>query len=217
MAPEVEAQSGAQWLPVTVAASRLGVSARAIQKRCASGTLAARRVAGTRGQVWEVEADALRANANANLKANTNPVRREVRPQLPLPASNEREGRTLESERERELKDEVRFLRGLVEQLQRDGAETRQHLKRALDLAPKQLAAPAQGATVAPSKPAQVLTVNTSNPDETAISGQQRDENSETGRNSQQPLIGARIEQDGEETGVSYASIADELERMWNQ
>ncbi len=122
-----------EWLPVALAAGRLGVSVRAIQKRCAGGSLPARRVAGARGEVWEVEADALRASAN--LKANT--VR--VRSQKPLPASNEREGRTVESEREHELKDEVRFLRGLIEQLQRDGAETRAALRKALENAPRQL------------------------------------------------------------------------------
>jgi len=92
-------------------------------------------VAGARGEVWEIEADVLSANTNANSKANTN----HVRTQKPLPVSNEREGRTFESERERELKDEVRFLRGLIEQLQRDGAETRAALRKALENAPRQL------------------------------------------------------------------------------
>jgi hypothetical protein len=85
-------ENGAAWLSVAAAAARLGVGARAIQKRCASGTLRARRVAGTRGDVWEVEAGALSANFKANASATAN-----VRAQNRLPDTNERE---LDGERE---------------------------------------------------------------------------------------------------------------------
>ncbi len=134
-APESHANRE-EWLCVAVVAAHLGVSVRAVQKRCASGTLPARRVPGARGEVWEVEASVLTANTNANMTTN-------VRPQMPLPVSLEgkqkRERRTVESEREHELKDEVRFLRGIIEQLQRDGAELRAALREALKAQPKQL------------------------------------------------------------------------------
>jgi hypothetical protein len=185
-------QTRGEWLSVATVAARLGVSERAIQKRCASGTLPARRVPGARGEVWEVEA--LTANTNANLSANPNTVRRQVRAQLSLPVTNESERRInqgeLESERERELKDEVRFLRGIIEQLQRDGAETRQHLKRALELAPKQLSAPSPV-----------------HPDEGARNTPQRPQNS-AANNVPDTMPNAH-----KSAPLTYADIADQLER----
>jgi len=49
-------QDAPQWIDAGEAAKRLGVSLRSIQRRCASGTLPARRVEGPRGTVWQVEA-----------------------------------------------------------------------------------------------------------------------------------------------------------------
>lgn len=49
-------QDAAQWIDAGEAARRLGVSLRSIQRRCASGTLPARRVEGPRGTVWQVAA-----------------------------------------------------------------------------------------------------------------------------------------------------------------
>ena len=126
-------EAGAMWLPVATIATRLNVSARAVQKRCASGTLPARRVPGARGEVWEV-----RANGERELSANLRPS---VRPQNAAPTTNDGERRTFESERERELKEEVRFLRNTVEQLQRDAIELRAIARDALKIAPRQLAA----------------------------------------------------------------------------
>lgn len=49
-------QDAAQWIDAGEAAKRLGVSLRSIQRRCAGGTLPARRVEGPRGTVWQVKA-----------------------------------------------------------------------------------------------------------------------------------------------------------------
>ncbi len=198
-APE-SPQTGEKWLSVSVAAAEMGVSVRAVQKRCASGTLPARRVPGTRGEVWEVRAN-FNANSERELKANTNAnVHRQVRPQIPLPVSNEGEQRTnqrelegerrtFESERERELKDEVRFLRSIIEQLQRDGAETRLALKRALDLAPKQL---------------------TAAPEETTINAQQH---TQSGAANNVPSD----TQTTPSSALSYGDIADMIEQEMNR
>ncbi len=142
-------ESPANWLSVAQAARRLEVSPRAIQKRCASGTLPARRVPGARGEVWEVSTQGLTVNPSANgepVKANPSAnVRRQVRADVPIPAPNQgepqRERRTLESERERELKEEVRFLRGQLEDANRNAAEIRAALRDALKMAPKMLTA----------------------------------------------------------------------------
>jgi hypothetical protein len=48
-----------QWLTVSEAASHLGVSVRAVQKRCKSGTLAARRIETPQGAKWEIDANQL--------------------------------------------------------------------------------------------------------------------------------------------------------------
>jgi len=99
-------------------------------------------------------------------------------------------------EREREG---VAFLRGVIEQLQRDGAETRNALRKALELAPKQLAAPS------PVKA-----------DETARNAPQSQLSNKSGSYSPDALEGAKTGGEGDGAGVSYASIADELERMLN-
>jgi hypothetical protein len=52
-------QEAAKWLPVGEVAARLGISERAVQKRCASGKMAARRITTPQGGKWEVDARAL--------------------------------------------------------------------------------------------------------------------------------------------------------------
>lgn len=48
--------AGGEWLTVGEVAARLGVSERAIQKRCRAGTIKARRVTTPQGKRWEVDA-----------------------------------------------------------------------------------------------------------------------------------------------------------------
>jgi hypothetical protein len=67
------------WLTTSQAAARLGISARAVQKRCANGTLAARRVSTPAGDRWEVEAANLPANLDASRTRTDEPIGREPR------------------------------------------------------------------------------------------------------------------------------------------
>ena len=154
-----------QWLTTTQAGAALGISPRSVQKRCAAGTLAARRVPIPGGFKWEVEAREIEAGTPElkpgtpeperpdprNLEAGTGESRahkpRNLGPTLgtkipePDPGTPE-----LKSERETEMRAEITFLRNIVEAQQRDAVELRQALKRALDLAPKQLTAGTTGA-----------------------------------------------------------------------
>jgi hypothetical protein len=191
-APEAS-QAPANWIDAGEAARRLGVSARAVQKRCASGTFPARRIEGKRGTVWEVNEGELKANTNANFSTNSNTVRSPVRTQKPLSAPIQGERRTnqreLEGERERELKDEVRFLRGVIESDRRDMAELRAALREALKLAPKQLS---QGT------------------EETPRTAPQRAPNMEVGSS------GGAAPSEAKTGGkpLTLADVADELDRM---
>ena len=54
-----EPDQAGEWLTVAQAAAALGVSARAVQKRCASGKIAARRVTTPQGAKWEIDANPL--------------------------------------------------------------------------------------------------------------------------------------------------------------
>jgi hypothetical protein len=206
--------AGAEWVSVAVVAARLRVTPRAVQKRCAKGTLPARRVEGERGEVWEVAASVLSANPTANSepqsanherepRANTNTVRSAQRrsPAIKQGESHseqEREPRTFESERERELKEEVRFLRGLVEQHQRSEAELRASLREALKAMPKQLAT---GETGSP----------TTTP-ETARIDLEREQNATATYEAPKPPD-PRIPRTGDDGGVSYGDIADAIEK----
>ncbi len=100
-------------------------------------------------------------------------------------------------EREREG---AAFLRGVIEQLQRDGAETRSALRKALDLAPKQLAAPS-GAP---------LPVH---PDSSATFEHRDTRAGEVGSSGPDVAGGPQTGGNGGES-LSYGEIADELERM---
>jgi len=68
-----------QWLTVSQAAAALGISARAVQKRCVSGKLTARRVATSGGDRWEVDGANLPANLDASRTRTREPLGREPR------------------------------------------------------------------------------------------------------------------------------------------
>lgn len=152
------ATTATQWLSVAVAARLVGVSPRAIQRRCQSGKYNARLVRAPKGEVWEVDCRALETSAtgtattatldrdDADAKRDDRDAKSEQQPEN-IPA-----GVSQWKERESELRDEIRFLRNVVEAQQRDAAELRQSLKKALEIAPRQLT---QGKTpdAAPSAP----------------------------------------------------------------
>jgi hypothetical protein len=147
-----------QWLTVTQAAAALGVSARAIQKRAARGSLTARKVERNGVEVWEVDGRELRTNRREQGREPANLLRQTFAPQAPFHAQGGREPGAnmdanpfapMDAPREllEHLKAENNFLRGVVEQLQRDGAETRAALRKALENGARALPAPAGNAS----------------------------------------------------------------------
>ncbi len=160
--------SATQWLSVTVVARLVGVSPRAIQRRCQAGKYNARLVRAPKGEVWEVDAATLETGAtgtatlstttatlnrdDADSKRDDRDANHDAQPQnIPAVVSQWKE-------QEGELKDEIRFLRNVIEAQQRDAAELRQSLKKALEIAPRQLtqgdAPESQNAPAAPAKQA---------------------------------------------------------------
>ena len=156
-----DGSNSSNWLSVADVAARLGVSPRAVQKRCALGKMAARRVSTAGGVRWQVAANELREPANeqdanqtnlghepanqngsfgsrlgsfgaqngANLDANQRTEGRE-------PANQTNELRELlASEREFSA-----FLKSQLEDANRNAAELRAALRKALEIAPRQLA-----------------------------------------------------------------------------
>jgi hypothetical protein len=192
------ATTATQWVSVAVAARLVGVSPRAIQRRCQSEKYNARLVRAPKGEVWEVDSATLETSAtgtattatldrdDADAKRDDRDAQRDAQPQN-IPA-----GVSQWKEREGELREEIRFLRNVVEAQQRDAAELRQSLKKALEIAPRQLTAgnaPAQsddqGARIEASGP------------------QNRGGRGRDGGDQNAPNRGG---------AVTYASIADELE-----
>lgn len=113
------------------AAKALNVSVRTVQRRI------------ERGQLSAIERDGRRlVQLPTGTPTDATPgatVTRQAATSDATPRQNDATGRELEAERIAELKAEVAFLRNVVEAQQRDAVELRQSLKRALDLAPKQL------------------------------------------------------------------------------
>ena len=154
--------AGAAWLSVADAAALLGISARAVQKRADRGTLPARRVKYGDAVRWEINARELDARAGAKgsqdvrlmgakrsldgRKADTEQAAFEREPVRAMGAKGSQDVRKTfaggaaplaerePTRREVEQQEEIRFLRATVEQLQRDGAETRAALRAALKL-----------------------------------------------------------------------------------
>lgn len=161
---------GAQWLPVATVAARLGISERTVQRRAQRGELEARAVSDEQGKRLLIRLDVPTGadkvptpiHVQTGEAADTSRVAADK-----LPTG---EGTTLTAH----LLSENAFLRGVIEQLQRDGAEVRAALRKALD-APRQLE---QGS---------------------AINATERAQNSEAGSNRQQGLDAPQIEQNGEE------------------
>lgn len=137
-------QQPVEWVSTAIAAARLGVSERTILRRAQAGKLPSRRQTTPRGVVVVVSldcedvptgADIVRTGADTQTTLKTP----QIAPEVPTGADGADRGAdtTLTSH----LLEENRFLRATVEQLQRDGAETRAALREALKAMPKQLAA----------------------------------------------------------------------------
>jgi excisionase family DNA binding protein len=151
-----------EYLTVAQAAARLGLKERTVQKYCAAGKLAARRVSTPTGDAWQidrVEFDASEAiNKAPTERTNAQRTTERTAPapraqnESPISKSSERTAndRTHSGERTSDAaenvsamlaqsREEIHFLRGLVEQRDRDAAELRAALRKALDAMPKAL------------------------------------------------------------------------------
>jgi excisionase family DNA binding protein len=157
------------------AAKALGVSVRTIQRRI------------ERGQMSATERDGKRFVELPSHSATVATPMRQGATVDATPRQSDATERDSDAERIAELKAEVLFLRGLVEQRDRDGAELRAALREALKLAPKQLQAGTQ-----PPQAAQSATAN--------------NVPSATPASAQRPA-----KRDG--AALSYGDIADELEQ----
>ncbi len=208
------------WVSVRVAAAALGVSEKTVRKRIAAGELTARRVSQNRGGMaylvaleseteTEVESPETEAKWNRNGSEKT-PFRVQTasEPETEREANRKRDGSRNGTETEVELlrdslaseRAQVAFLRSTVEQLQRDGAETRAALREALKLAPKALSA---GESSTTDKSARIE----------ADAPKKRDGRQSEANGQKMPQIAP----DRGETGLTLGDIADELERRLNQ
>lgn len=214
-----------RWIGTAEAAALLGVNARAIQKRAARGSLTARRIGTGAGARWEIDVGALGASNGPQVDASASANGRitdalDVQSVDALDASNGLNGRVrvdavdasdrvaeLRAQLERE-RGEVAFLRGIVESDRRDMAELRAALRKALDLAPKQLTA------------GQSLTINPAVSIPTPIEAPQRAQTRARGKDSHPAPKGAQRPANRRETvdwDRVYADLADEIEKGANQ
>lgn len=195
-------ESRARWISTTDAAKVLGVLPRAVQKRAARGSLVARKS----GKGWEIDADALDA-ANGRQRDATDAATdaetdaQGVQSRDVVGASNVQNGRgpmdAIDAgERLVEARDEIKFLRALVESLTQSEAQTKAALREALKAMPKQLTAGTARDALTATPP----------------------------RDAAQSLGAARdssaIARDGPKTdaaAIDYNSIADEIERSLRQ
>lgn len=179
--------SGAVWLSVAQASAALNVSEKTVRKRIKTGEIAAQRVPQKRGGIsylvaLETETEVeVEPEAKRNRNGSNNGFLKPLLPTEPE-AKWKRDGTEMEPKRKRSGSEtevellratverdasEISFLRGVIEQLQRDGAETRAALREALK-APRQLTsgttptAP-EAATATAISPDEVSPVETQN------------------------------------------------------
>lgn len=172
-----------QGVALPVAAKALGVSLRTVQRRLDKGELGFIERDGKRFVLLDSGADGHDKARDSDATRDTFVVSRDT---------TARQTTGLSTEREKELRDEIVFLRGLVEQRDRDAAELRAALRDALKITPRQL---------------------TQGDGATAINRQQRDKN---GAANNVPSD----EQKAPETrgiALSYGDIADMIEKEMNQ
>jgi hypothetical protein len=158
--PAESPENGAAWLSVAEAAAAMGVSEKTVWRRAKAGEITARKVAGARGGfVWEVAPDSSGQPTGQTDRPDTKPTGQNKAQKRAAPVIHAQTDRTSRADKTdrptgqptghgdemaarllAQLETENAFLRGVVEQLQRDGAETRAALRKALDNGqPKQL------------------------------------------------------------------------------
>lgn len=143
------------WVSVAQASHALGVSEKTVWRRAKAGRLNARKVAGGRGGfVWEIALSSTGQPTDRPDKTDRTPTGQKESASAVLSVKPTGQPDKIERPTDRtptgqndeitmrllsQLEGENAFLRGVIEQLQRDGAETRAALRKALENAPKQL------------------------------------------------------------------------------
>lgn len=122
------------WVSTSAAAAALGVSERTILRRAQAGKLESRKETTARGVVVVVSLD----NGQVPTGADTQNTLKTPQIASEVPTGADGADRGADTNLTTHLAEENRFLRGVIEQLQRDGAETRAALREALK-APRQL------------------------------------------------------------------------------
>lgn len=219
--PESPANAG-EWLSIAVAAARLGVSARAIQKRAERGTLTARRVKHGGASRWEVDGRELGANHSPDVRQmDANSANSERETVRETGANRSLDGREPTSTSPdfaakylAQLESENEFLRRALEAAQQSEAVTKAALRELLKAQPKQLSAGHSSTNGAATSDEQLTQVNAEKSARTPQNGPQ---SGEAGNDGQQAANGGEIAPERDEAPVSYGSIADELERMLNK
>lgn len=192
------------WLSVAEVSRLEGIAPRTVQRRCTAGKYTFRTLETANGPRFEIDADSLKKGAateaeNAATIAATTPRQNEI-----FAATNaatrrdnsDQNAATMETELRDKLERERQqnqFLRGVIEQLQRDGAETRAALREAQKQSKPQLT------TGTPTDARQDAQTGTATNNSHADASDQQQPTGETKR----PL--------------TYADIADQLERTLNK
>lgn len=141
----------AEYLTVSQAAARLGISERTVQRRCKRGQLSARLETTPDGTQWLIDpatlptGDATTADKVPTLENQQKPAI-QVQNESSQPPTNATGADTADKvptgdaiELLEHLRDENKFLRTLIEQRDRDAAELRAALRKALEAMPKAL------------------------------------------------------------------------------
>jgi pyruvate/2-oxoglutarate dehydrogenase complex dihydrolipoamide acyltransferase (E2) component len=161
--PKRRDNAATHWLSVAEVARLEGIAPRTVQRRCTAGKYTFRTLETANGPRFEINADSLKNSAtteadNAATIAATTPRQNEI-----FAATNaatrrdnsDQNAATMETELRDQLareREQSQFLRGVIEQLQRDGAEVRAALREALKHRAPQLT---QGNAPEPQKPAE--------------------------------------------------------------
>ncbi len=169
------------WRTVATVANLLGMTPRAIQRRCQAGKYRTRRVNTPKGEAWEIDAASIETTANGTTNgtatdrepqaepfgersatdhepsANGSQSQAEIAPTA-VSAISDPPALDFAARYVAQIEEENRFLRAQVEEGNRNAAELRAALRKALDAQPRQLTsgtteAPAQSPETAQNRP----------------------------------------------------------------
>lgn len=137
-----------EWVSTAKAAAALGVSERTVLRRAAAGKLESRKETTSRGVAVIVALDTDKVPTGADRGADIQSTLKTPQNGLQVRTGGDGGATGADARLLAHLSEENRFLRSTIEQLQRDGAETRAALREALKMAPKALTTGGAAATV---------------------------------------------------------------------